>query len=196
MRKALNLLAPALATAAFAFSCLAPAFAAAPVPRKASEFVIQNPGGKPQQLLTTYRGKVVVLALMFTTCPHCQKTATYLAGLQKEYADKGLQVLGATWDPQAKTQVETFNRVFGVNFPCGYATRESVLQFLGLPESSPPFVPVLVFIDRTGTIRAQHMMTGDEGPESAESKWFNNIEGGIRAEVDKLLKPAPTSAKK
>jgi peroxiredoxin len=195
MRKALLL--PAAAALALSSLVATVALAAAPVPRKAPEFVILNPDGK-QQLLSSYRGKVVVLALMFTTCPHCQKTATYLAGLQKEYADKGLQVLGATWDPQAKSQVAQFNRLFGVNFPCGYSLRENVLSFLGLPESSPPFVPVLVFIDRAGTIRAQHMMTGDEGPDSAESKWFQTMDtGGIKAEVDKLLKSGPaTSAKK
>jgi thiol-disulfide isomerase/thioredoxin len=183
-----------LATAALTVSFGAAAFGAAPVPRKAPEFVIQNPDGK-QQLLTSYRGKVVVLALIFTTCPHCQKTAQYLTGLQKEYADKGLQVLAAAWDDHAKENIQQFNRLFAINFPCGYSSRKNVLDFLAQPESSPPFVPVLVFIDRTGVVRAQHMMTGDEGPDSAETKWFNNIETGIRAEIDKLVKAGPATAR-
>jgi cytochrome oxidase Cu insertion factor (SCO1/SenC/PrrC family) len=66
----------------------APAPAKAPVlPRKASEFVFNNVDG-PQKLLSMYKGKTIVLALMYTTCPHCQKTAQVLAKVQTEYAAK------------------------------------------------------------------------------------------------------------
>jgi peroxiredoxin len=188
MRKAQTL----LAIAALSASVAGFVFAAAPVPRKAPEFVIQSPDGK-QTLLSSYRGKTVVLALMFTTCPHCQKAAQYLAKFQTEYADKGVQVLGATWDGHAKDQVAQFNRVLGVNFPCGYSSSE----FLQQPESNPPFVPILVFIDKTGMIRAQHMVTGDDGPDSPENKWFTALESGsIKNEVDKILKTGPATSKK
>lgn len=169
----------------------ASAFAAAPVPRKAPEFVIQMPDGNQQLLLSSYKGKVVVLALMFTTCSHCQQTSTYLSTLQKEYAAKGqpVQILGATWDDQAKTQVKAFDAIFAKGFPCGYTSRKNVLDLLGQPENNPPFVPVLLFIDKTGTIRVQHMVTGDDGPESPEQKWFGiMMQTGIKAEIDKLLK--------
>ena len=64
------------------------------VPRKAPEFVFNMADG-PQRLLSMYRGKNVVLALMFATCPHCQKTSQVLTQVQAEYAAKGVQVLGA-----------------------------------------------------------------------------------------------------
>ena len=62
--------------------------------------MIQMPTNK-QLLLSSFRGKTVVMAFMFTTCPHCQKMAGILAQIQKEYADKGVQVLGVTFDPGA-----------------------------------------------------------------------------------------------
>jgi peroxiredoxin len=157
----------------------------APLPRKAPEFVIQNPDGK-QQLLSSYKGKVVVLALMFTTCSHCQKTAGILSGIQKEYESKGVQVLGATFDQAAQQNIAKFNQVFGVTYPCGFSTEALVKQFLGLGKDEPYFVPALVFIDRTGTIRSQYI--GDE-------KFLDNQEANIRAEIDKLLKGASSSAK-
>jgi peroxiredoxin len=183
------------ALAILALTVLGAAFAAAPVPRKAPEFVIQSPNGK-QTLLSSYRGKSVVLALMFTTCPHCQKAAQLLSQLQKEYADKGLQVLGATWDKDAKANVDQFNRVLGVNFPCGYSTSENVMKFLQQPDTNPPFVPIMVFIDKTGTIRTLHMVTGDDGPESPEQKWFAGIDTNMKIEIEKLLKTGATSARK
>lgn len=175
MRKILASLILAGLTSAVAFS--------AQVPRKAPEFVIQSPEGK-QQLLSSYRGKTVVLALMFTTCPHCQKTAGILSGVQKEYEGKGVQVLGATFDSGAAFRVQQFNKMFGVTFPCGYSNEESVRQFLGLAKDEPYFVPILVFIDKTGTIRSQYI--GDE-------KFLSNQEVNIRAELDKLIK-SPTSS--
>lgn len=159
--------------------------AAGPVPRKAAEFVIQHPDGK-QQLLTSYRGKTVVLALMFTTCSHCQKTAGVLAGVQKEYESKGVQVLGATIDDGATTRIEQFNKVFGVNFPCGFSNEAAARQFMGLSKEEPYFVPILIFIDKTGMVRSQYI--GDE-------KFLGNQEVNIRAELDKLLKVTASSSK-
>ena len=184
MRKASLLLALAV---------LGTAFAAGPAPRKAPEFVIQMPDGK-QTLLSSYRGKDVVLAFMHTTCSHCQKMAQILSGLQTEYGKMGVQVLGATFDKDAAKNVPQFNKMLGVNFPCGYSTDENVMHFLQDPKS-PPFIPILVFIDRTGTIRAQHMLTADDGPETAERKWFDTGEMGVRAEIEKLLKVSPVTAR-
>ena len=116
------------------------AFTAAPqVPRKAAEFVIQMPDNK-QLLLSSYRGKTVVLAFMFTTCPHCQKMAGVLAQVQKEYADKGVQILGVTFDQNAASQVQRFVQIFGVNFPCGYSNLKSVMDFEQI--TNPPFGPI------------------------------------------------------
>ena len=189
MRKAISLLLFAIA-----------AFAATPVPRKAAEFVIHMPDGK-QLLLSSYRGKTVVLALMFTTCPHCQKNASVLSEIQKEYADKGVQVLGAAFDPDAPSQVKQFDAIFAKGFPCGYSTNQAILTFLQQPDSDPPFVPIMVFIDKTGIIRSIHMVTSKTADAStpqgaAEQKFFGTPEVTIRAELDRLLKgekPAPTS---
>jgi thiol-disulfide isomerase/thioredoxin len=149
------------------------------IPRKADEFVFNYVGG-PQQLLSMYKGKTIVLALMFTTCPHCQKTAQLLTQFQKEYAAKGVQILGAVFDQAAKSRVQQFNRELGLNFPVGYSEQGPVLEFLKLPPNDPYFVPILVFIDRRGTVRSQYV--GDE-------TFLSHQEVNIRAEIDKMLKP-------
>ncbi len=171
--------ATVLATAMLSTAILA----GATLPRKAPEFVIQSPNGK-QTLLSSYRGKVVVMAFMFTTCSHCQHTAGVLAAVQKEYESKGVQVLGGTFDKDAPQQVEQFNKMFGVTYPCGFTTPKNVLQFLQIPENDPYFVPILVFIDKAGNIRSQYI--GDE-------KFLDKQEVNIRAEIDKLLKGGPAT---
>jgi peroxiredoxin len=148
------------------------------VPRKAAEFVFKMADG-PQQLLSMYKGKTIVLALMFTTCPHCQKTAQLLSKVQTEYAARGVQVLGAAFDPGAPGRVQQFSKSLGLNFPVGYSDQGAVLEFLQHPSDEPYFVPILVFIDRRGTLRSQYI--GDE-------TFLEHQDVNIRAEIDKMLK--------
>src|ERR1700761_5207176 len=78
------------------------------VPRKAPEFVIKMANGEPQQLLSPYKGKTVIFAFMYTTCPHCQNTARFLTGLQKDYPAKDGQGSGVTFDDGAANRVQQF----------------------------------------------------------------------------------------
>jgi peroxiredoxin len=158
------------------------------IPRKANEFVFKMPDGS-QQLLSSYRGKSVVLALMFTTCPHCQNTAQLLTKIQPEYSGKGVQILGAVFDQEAASRAVQFSKQLGLTFPVGVSEQGAVLEFLGLPPTEPYFVPILVFIDKRGTVRSQYI--GDE-------KFLANQEFNIRAEIDKLIKvgsAAPAAGK-
>jgi peroxiredoxin len=158
----------------------------ATVPRKSPEFVFQLTDG-PQKLLSQYKGKTVVIAFMYTTCPHCQKTAGVLSKIQTEYAERGVQVLGAVFDDGAAFRVQQFNKSLGLNFPVGVSTPGSVLEFVQHPVTEPYFVPILVFIDKAGMIRSQYI--GDE-------KFLGNQEINIRAEIDKLLKTPAHAAPK
>lgn len=180
MRKLLSV----ITLAALALSATLPLGAAGKVPRKAPEFVIQGAEGG-DKLLSSYQGKTVLLALMFTTCPHCQNISKLLSAIAPEYAAKGVQIVGATFDPNAPRDYKTFNAAFVKGFPAGYSVTKEVLRFLELKPDEPYFVPALIFIDKTGMIRSQYI--GDE-------KFLGNPDANIRAELDKMLKPGGTAA--
>ncbi len=173
------------------------------VPRKAPEFVIQLPDGT-QKLLSSYRGKAVAIAFMFTTCPHCQNTAKLLNLIQSEYGPKGVQVLGVTFDAGAAQRIQQFNAGSAVTYPCGSSNPGPVLEFLGIPPTEPYFVPILVFIDKQGMIRSQFI--GDEkflGEATVKSGGITKVLHAdaaqltnIQAELDKLLKPHVATAAK
>jgi len=198
MRRILAILpAAALAAALFAQAQSAPKAteAKAPeaplTPRRASEFVIHMSDGK-DNLLSSYRGKLVVLAFMHTTCPHCQHIAGVLSTIQKEYAAKGVQILGVTFDKDAPRDVVTFDKLYATGFTCGYAAEDQVLKFV----HSPPgyYVPMLVFIDRTGMVRSQYLPDGN--PNSVADKFFNDPDTSVRKELDKYLRTPAATAKK
>jgi peroxiredoxin len=166
--------------------CLVVSGGAVTVPRPASEFVVRGPAG--EALLSQFRGKVVLLAFIFTTCPHCQHTVGIMSDVQKEYASRGFQALGSAFNENAAQLLPAFLTQFHPNFPLGYAARPTVLEYLQTPSNVPLSVPVLVFIDRNGTIRSQHM--GGEDP------FFKDQEKNLRSELEALLKEPARARKK
>jgi peroxiredoxin len=160
------------------------------IPRKAPELTIQMPG--KQMLLSQLRGYVCVVAFMSTTCPHCQRLATVLSGLQPEYASKGVQMLGVVFNPEAVTDLGNFAQVYARNmFPVGMSTDPTVAEFVQHPPGIH-YIPMIVFIDKQGVIRSQHLGLTDK--EFFDEKFEVP---NIRGDLDKILKepviqlPAP-----
>ncbi len=79
-------------------------------------------------------------------------------------------------------------------FPVGTAGALPALQYLQWPADKRPLVPLMVFIDRKGIMRALYSGL-DAGFFDEQGK---NEDKNIRAEAEKLLneKAAPTKAKK
>lgn len=155
--------------------------------RKAPELAFTVPG-QGQKLLSQYRGKVVALEFVWTTCPHCQAASRYMSTLQKEYGPKGLQVLAVAVDENADLKVENFVKDNGVNFPVGFLPNANpMIAFMGWQDGLY-VVPQQVLIDRQGMI---HYQT----PKKEDETWDKLMkEDTIRAHIEELL--GPTSAAK
>lgn len=159
---------------------------AADVPRPSPEFAISMMGGK-QILVSQYRGKVVALAFILTTCPHCQKTVGYLSAMQREYGPRGFQVLASAIEDMAAMNLPDFIKRFQPPFPVGFNDRNPVLEYLHHPAMFRLMMPQLVFIDRTGMIRAQY---------SGEDKFFaDDQEKNLREQIESLLKEGQSAQK-
>jgi peroxiredoxin len=162
------------------------AAAAAEIPRRAPEFAFELAGGK-QVLLSEYRGKVVLVELLYTTCPHCQTSARTLSRLYSELGPRGFQPLGVAFNDMASMLVPDFIKQFQPNFPVGYGQRNSVLSFLQHPEILRFVVPQMVLVDRKGIIRGQTSAEGDE-------KFYD--EKSLREKIEALLKEPAAASKK
>lgn len=163
-----------------AMSLCAAAFGqTANVPRKSPPFSILGVG-KEALPLESFRGKVVALAFISTTCPHCQELTRGLGPLSTEYAPRGVQFLECAFDDGAQLAVAGFIDQFHPPFPVGYTDRAAVDSYLerSVIDARPLWVPHLVFLDRSGVIRAD--IAGDD-------PFMTNPLPNIRAELDKLL---------
>ena len=170
----------------------------ADVPRPAPELTFPLPNGQKISL-SSYKGKVVVVEILLTTCPHCQVASQLLDKLYKEYGPRGFQPLGIATNEMAQLYVPDYVKKYNLSFPVGYASRDTALAFLQHPVMLTMYVPQLVFIDRKGVIRGQY---------SGTDPFFQNEEKNMRAMIESLLNepatadagkkatPAPSSKKK
>ena len=126
--------------------------------RRSPELAFAVPG-QGLELLSRYRGKVVALKFILTTCPHCQAASKVMTRLQKRYGSRGFQALDVAIDPNADLQVETFANEYQVTFPVGWIRIEQMMSYMGFTDR--PVVPQLVLIDRNGNIHYQTPREGD-----------------------------------
>ncbi len=196
MRKLLSLIPVLTLAAGLSAQTKAPAPAAkAPAPKQpwqiehpSGEFVIHMMDGT-QKLLSSYRGKVVVMAFMYSTCEHCQHTAGVLAKINTEYAGKGVQILGVIINPGGEKDIPMFLKITGANFPVGFADRDQAIKFLHGPTDGW-FIPMLAFIDRSGMVRYENIVTDTDN--GTAGRWIESQEVNIPNEINKYLK-APVS---
>ncbi len=153
---------------------------AADQPRVSPPFAIQMVGA-PAVQLQQYRGKIVLLAFIHTTCPHCQALTNVLNPIARDYTRKNVQFVECAFNDFAQMLVPKFIQQFQPLFPVGYSTSEAVKNYLGIAimDQRPFYVPHLVFLDSRGMIR---------GDYPGESSFFQNPDVNIRAQLDRLLK--------
>ncbi len=159
-----------------------------PEARKAPELAFTIPG-QGQRLLSQYRGKVVALEFIQTTCPHCQAASREMTKFQQQYGPRGFQAIdlainaldeGRTAD-QAAQMVQAFAQNFQVGFPVGYIGRDQMMAFMGFNMAERMVVPQLVLLDRKGYIHYQ-----TPAGESADwDKLMNN--NAIQQHIEELL---------
>jgi thiol-disulfide isomerase/thioredoxin len=147
--------------------------------RKAPELAFNVPG-QGQKLLSQYRGKVVALSFIWTTCPHCQAESKLLTKLQQEYGPRGFQAIDVAVNDNADLKVENFAKEFQVNFPVGWALKDEMIAFMGW-SSAYYVVPQMVLVDRKGYI---HYQT----PQRQDENWDKLMkEDAVRQHIEELL---------
>ena len=139
-----------------------------------------------QHDLADYRGKVIVLEIMLTTCPHCAKFAPVLEEVQKKYAGR-VQVLSITNPPDTTTTVGKFIREQGISYPLLFDCGQAAGSYMLATPQKPSFdIPHIFLIDQNGFIK------NDFGYGVLTTQIFEGR--ALFAEIDKLLGTAPASA--
>lgn len=128
--------------------------------------------------LADYRGKVVLVEIMQTSCPNCQKLAQVLESIKQKYGDR-LAILAVVTPPDNKAAVAEFKTRYKVTSPILFDCGQMVGSYMmPSPERPQIHVPHLFVIDGEGMIRSDFDYTN---PEAFETK-------ALEGEIDRLLK--------
>jgi hypothetical protein len=93
-------------------------------------------------------------------------------------------MIGAAFNDANGPMVTQFVKEFGIGFPVGYASRDSVISYLGLSVMDRWVVPQIAVLDKKGNIVAQSLATGS--PELQDEAYMRNL-------LQKLLKDGGTA---
>ncbi len=133
--------------------------------------------------LGDYRGKIVLLDFIQTTCPVCQTSQKIYERIRLKYPDK-VQVMAIVIPPDTQQTVRTFMTNFAVRTPVLFDCGQSVGSYLKLTPQSPTVTfPNLFVIDPNGIIRAHHEY------KPGQEKFFEQLDP-LMLEVEAMLKPA------
>ena len=126
--------------------------------------------------LADYRGKVVILEFMQTTCPHCAAFAEVLAQVQQKYGDR-VAILSVVNPPDDQPKVRPFIAAHKITWPVVFDCGQVAYSYLRTPSFD---IPHVFLIDANGGIRE------DFGYTTATRDIFEG--NGIFSHLDALLK--------
>jgi peroxiredoxin len=160
------------------------ALPAATLPRPSPEFVLAPPGGSTV-LLSSLKGRVVVMEFLFAKSEHCMRVAQMLDKLQTDLGSQGLQAVGVVFDPPngvtSGAQIEAMVSYFRLNYPMTYSSRESVDSYLDRAKGEVLNIPLIVVVDRKGNIRAASSGKGGD-PKLEDENSLRTLVGGLLKE--------------
>jgi thiol-disulfide isomerase/thioredoxin len=148
--------------------------------RRAPGFALPDPDYNHYYDLQDYRGKVVLIDIMTTTCPHCMLLSSTLEKVKDKYGDK-VAILSVVLPPDNQQTVAKYKEVHHVTIPIVCDMGQMAISYMNAkPGMAHMDVPHLFVIDRQGMIKNDFTYTDQDKPV---------FEGtGLFAEIEKLLK--------
>ena len=159
--------------------CLAPLWGSGELSnRRAPGFSLPDVNIK-QHDLADYRGKIVVLEIMLSSCAHCVKFAPVLEQISQKYAGR-VQVLSIVNPPDTTGTVGKFVRDHGLSYPVLFDCGQAAGSYMMATPQKPSFdIPHVFLIDQAGIIK------NDFGYGVLTLEFFEGR--GLFNEVEKLL---------
>lgn len=146
---------------------------------------LNTPNGGPPQI----KGKVVLLRFWTDGCPFCERSAPALNEFHKEFADRGLVVIGM-YHPKPPgleaglEEIRAAAKRLGFDFPIGVDEDWDYLKKTWLETGRErPATSCSFLVDREDAIRYAHpgpeFFASDDPEESESSREYENIKRAI-----------------
>jgi len=131
--------------------------------------------------LSSLRGKVVMIDVFLSTCPHCEEHAPHIVELYNQYRDRGFTVLGlATDNKEDKDKLESvkaFVSLAKINYQVGFLTPEVIAYYM---DNHDHGVPQMVLFGPDGKMAIRRI------------GWNEKVSKEMRAAIEAQLAKMPT----
>src|SRR5262245_25427067 len=144
------------------------------------------PGGADQQKqikLSSLRGKVALIDVFLSTCPHCEEHAPHIVELYNQYRDRGFTVLGIATDSGGKenkdavASVKAYASLAKIEYPIGFLIPEVIAYYA---DNHDQGVPQLILFGQDGKMVRRRI------------GWNEKFSKEIRAAIEAQLAKVPT----
>jgi thiol-disulfide isomerase/thioredoxin len=143
-----------------------------------------------------FRGKVLLVNITGSWCPNCHDEVPFLVELYRRYHDRGLEIVGLSFEEAAQlknpTRLKAFNKRYGVEY---------TVLLAGEPKEAPDKLPQAVnlnsfpttfFVGRDGRVRG--VTAGFPG--RASGTFHEEAKAEVTARIERLLaESVPTSSR-
>lgn len=139
--------------------------------------------GEKQIKLSSLRGKVALIDMFLSTCPHCEEHAPHIVELYNQYRDRGFTVLGLATDNGGKdnkdsvASVRAFTTIAKIEYPVGFIIPEVIAYYV---DSHDYGVPQMILFGPDGKMAIRRI------------GWNEKVSKEIRAAIEAQLAKMPT----
>ncbi|UCH61708.1 MAG: TlpA family protein disulfide reductase [Fidelibacterota bacterium] len=117
----------------------------------APDFTLRSLDGERIKL-SSLRGKLVLLNFWATWCGPCRREIPDLNRIYESYRDRGVVILGVSWDELQVEQIKKFVTNYKVTYPVLHGTQSELSQ-VGRAYAWQGYLPTTYLIDREGYVR-------------------------------------------
>ncbi len=118
---------------------------------KAPDFTLEKLGGGKVSL-SDYRGKILIIDFWATWCPPCRMEMPEFVELYRDYADKGVEIIGISIDQNPQAVLPAFVEKYKINFPILLTDRKVDRAYGGISG-----IPTTFVVDREGKVYKQYV---------------------------------------
>jgi len=142
-----------------------------------------------------FKGKVLLIDIMGTWCHNCMDAAPLLEQLYREFGDRGLEVIGLSFElsndfTTARKNLLLYQERYGITYPilfCGTTEGANVQARLRSQLNNFFAYPTSIFVDRRGIVQTVHegfkgIGTGEEYQQQVQ-EYYDTVKKMLSGKV-------------
>lgn len=134
--------------------------------------------------LSSLRGRVCVIDMFASWCPHCQEHAPHMAKIFNQYKAQGMVILGlATDKKEDAAKVKKFIADYGVSYPVGFLSNEVLAYYA---DSHNHSVPQVVLFGKNGKMVKRWIGWSEDNTKDLTALAQSALGGTAPAQSSKL----------